>query len=145
MTSKSDKGKKSTAKTDKLSADLAEKKTSSKTKKQMEEDDEESEDGEEIELKPTSKKSGKATASKKGDAEDDEEDDGVDEKDDWEKPEEEKWDPDFEEFDIPKSKVKKSNGGKKAGDEDDLKLDEEFKEMGLFDETYGDDEEEDDY
>ena len=52
--------------------------------------------------------------------------------------EEEDWDPDFEEFDIPKSKVKKAaggaTGGKKAGkEEDDFSFeDDEFKDMDLF-------------
>ena len=36
------------------------------------------------------------------------------EADDWEKPEEEEeWDPDFDEFDVPKSKGKKSGGEKR--------------------------------
>ena len=114
MTSKSDKGKKPTGKIEKYAADPADKKTSSKSKKQMEE-------------------------------EDDDESDVEDEKDDWEKPEvEEEWDPDFDEFDVPKSKAKKVPGGKKATEEEDLKIDDEFKEMGLFDESF-DDEEEDDY
>ena len=68
--------------------------------------------------------------------------------DDWDKPEEEEsWDPDFEEFDIPKSKGKKSGGaGKKgAGDDDDLGLDEDFKEFDLFNDSEFDDEEEDDF
>ena len=66
--------------------------------------------------------------------------------DEWEKPEEEEnWDPDFEEFDVPKSKGKKSTtaGGKKAGDDDDFKLeDDEFKDL-FNDKGYDDDEEED--
>ena len=60
---------------------------------------------------PAAKKGGKAVATtkkKKGD-DDDDDDDAADEKaDDWEKvEEEEEWDPDFDEFDIPKSKGKK--------------------------------------
>ena len=66
--------------------------------------------------------------------------------DEWEKPEEEEnWDPDFEEFDVPKSKGKKSTtaGGKKAGEDDDFKLeDDEFKDL-FNDKGYDDDEEED--
>ena len=68
--------------------------------------------------------------------------------DEWEKPEEEEeWDPDFEEFDLPKSKGKKAGGvaGKKAADEEeDFKIDDEFKD--LFNDKGGyDDDEEDDY
>lgn len=50
------------------------------------------------------------TSSKKSDEDEDDEDidDGPD---DWESPEEEEeWDPDFEEFDVPKSKGKKTAG-----------------------------------
>ena len=74
----------------------------------------------------------------------------VEEVDDWDKVEEEDdWDPDFDEFDIPKSKVKKSTGtaggAKKAGkEEDDFSFeDDEFKDMGLFNDSV--DEEEDDF
>lgn len=146
MTSKSDKGKKPTGKIEKHAADPADKKTSSKSKKQMEEEDDDDElgDDEEMKTKSSVKKAGKATSSKK-DEDDDDESDVEEEKDDWEKPEvEEEWDPDFDEFDVPKSKAKKVPGGKKATEEEDLKIDDEFKEMGLFDESF-DDEEEDDY
>ena len=70
----------------------------------------------------------------------------MDEVDDWDKPEEEEeWDPDFEEFDLPKSKVKKAGGGVKKGkEEDDLGIDEEFKDLDLFNDS-GFDDEEDDY
>jgi DNA-directed RNA polymerase subunit delta len=66
--------------------------------------------------------------------------------DDWDKvEEEEEWDPDFDEFDIPKSKVKKAGPAKKAGgkaeEEEEFGFrDDEFKEMDLF----NDSEEEDD-
>jgi len=69
--------------------------------------------------------------------------------DDWEKvEEEEEWDPDFDEFDVPKSKTKKATTGgapKKTakGDDDDLGLDEDFKDLDLFGD--GDFEEEDDF
>jgi DNA-directed RNA polymerase subunit delta len=74
--------------------------------------------------------------------------------DEWEKPEEDdSWDPDFEEFDLPKSKTKKATGtggtgGKKAGkgNEDDLSMEEDFKDMDLFnDSAGGGDDEDDDY
>ena len=82
--------------------------------------------------------------------EDDEEGEDFDEVDEWEKvEEEEEWDPDFDEFDIPKSKTKKSTGGNtskktKAGEEDDLGLDEDFKDLDLFNDS-GFEEEEDDF
>ena len=52
------------------------------------------------------------------------------------------WDPDFEEFDVPKSR----KGGKKEGEEEeDFKFeeDEEFKDLDLFNDGGFDDEEED--
>ncbi|HNP53694.1 MAG TPA: hypothetical protein PKK69_03735, partial [Ferruginibacter sp.] len=77
---------------------------------------------------------------KKGD-DDDDDDDDEEVEDDWEKPEEEdNWDPDFDEFDIPKSKGKKASGTgtKKAGDDDDFKIDDDFKDLGFFDDMGGD-------
>jgi len=68
--------------------------------------------------------------------------------DEWEKPEEEddEWDPDFDEFDIPKSKGKKAAGPKKKGDdEDDFKVDEDFKEFDMFNDKDDFDEEDDDF
>ena len=59
--------------------------------------------------------------------------------------EEEEWDPDFEEFDLPKSKAKKSAGTSKksaGSDEDDFKMDDDFKDMDLFNDS-GFDEEDD--
>ena len=67
--------------------------------------------------------------------------------DDWEKvEEEEEWDPDFEEFDLPKSKGKKSPGKKPAAvDEDeDFKIDDEFKDI-FNDSDAGFDDEDDDF
>ena len=85
------------------------------------------------------------------DGDDDDDDMGEEEVDEWEKvEEEEEWDPDFDEFDIPKSKTKKSTGGNtskkttKGTDEDDLGIDEEFKDLDLFNDS-GFDEEEDDF
>ncbi len=77
----------------------------------------------------------------------DEEDDDVEEKaDDWEKPEEgdDDWDPDFEEFDLPKSKKAKSG---KAGVEEDPKIEEDDEFKDLFNETDGgfDDEDDEDF
>jgi DNA-directed RNA polymerase subunit delta len=147
MASKPGKEKKDTGKIipDKESS----KKESSKPKKQMEEDNDDDDvlEDDDTDVKPA-KKGGKAAASKKGKGDDDDDDDGPDEVDEWEKVEEEEnWDPDFEEFDIPKSKGKKSTGvaGKKAvaPDDEDFKIDDEFKDM--FDEGDGFDDEEDDY
>ncbi|MBC7848983.1 MAG: hypothetical protein H7Y31_04575 [Chitinophagaceae bacterium] len=124
------------------------KKASPKSKKQME-DDEDDEDIDEEETS-TATKAAKPTSKKKGEEDDD--DDaavGEDEVDEWDKPEEEEtWDPDFEEFDLPKSKVKKPAGGgtgaKKGKEEEELGVDEEFKDMDLFNDS-GFDEEDDDY
>ena len=86
----------------------------------------------------------------KSKVDDDDDDEDVDEKDDdWEKPEEgdDDWDPDFDEFDIPKSKGKKAAvpGKKKAEEEDDFKIDEDFKEFDLFNDKDEFDDEEDDF
>ena len=124
------------------------KKESPKSKKQEEiDDDDDDELNDDAEISTPAKKGSKASASsKKG--KDDDDDTEVEEKvDEWEKVEEEEnWDPDFEEFDIPKSKGKKSAGiaGKKVvEEEDDFKVDDEFKD--LFDGGDDFDSEEDDY
>ncbi len=72
-----------------------------------------------------------------GKGDDDADDDAEDEVDEWEKgeEEEEEWDPDFEEFDIPKSKGKKGGGKGDEEEEDDFKLDEDLNE---FDDLFGD-------
>lgn len=146
MASKPDKEKKPSGKTTTASGKDSEKNISSRPKKQMEEEDE-LEDTDEIETTPISKKGGKASpVSKKGKVDDDDEaaDDVVD---DWDKvEEEEEWDPDFEEFDLPKSKGKKAGGGaagKKGIDEEDFKIDDEFKDLGLFNDSNFDEEEDD--
>lgn len=78
---------------------------------------------------------------------DDDDDSDVDEKeDDWNKEDEaDSWDPDFEEFDLPKSKGKKAPGTSKGGveEEEDFKVDEEFKD--LFAGGSVDDDEDDDF
>ena len=55
--------------------------------------------------------------------------------DEWEKGEEgDDWDPDFDEFDVPKSAAKKSVGKKGGKDEDDdFKIDDDFKDLGFDD------------
>jgi len=147
MAPKSDKEKKA----GKTNPDLS--KPSSKKEvpqpKKEEEDDDIDELDEDIEETP--KKPGKAaaTSKKKKEDEDEEEDDAAEEVDDWEKvEEEEEWDPDFDEFDIPKSKGKKAapvgtTPKKGADDDDEFKIDDEFKDMFGNENNY--DEEEEDY
>jgi DNA-directed RNA polymerase subunit delta len=109
------------------------KKTSAKPKKV---EDEDLDDDEDVAPKKASKK-GK-------DDEDDDDEEDVEKDDDWEKGDdaEEEWDPDFEEFDLPKSKKGKSSKGE---EEEDFKVEEEedFKDMDLFNDGGFDDEEED--
>jgi hypothetical protein len=144
MATKPDKEKKSPGKTGSASAKEPVKKNSPKPKKSLEEDDIDEPDDDE-ETVSVSKKAGKPGASSKPKKEDDDEDGGEDEgPDEWEKPvEEDEWDPDFEEFDVPKSKIKKADtGGKKAVDDDFAFEDDEFKDL-FNDKDYDDDEEED--
>ena len=105
-------------------------KAAKKPKKEEEEDDD-------FEDEKPSK--GKKTTSEE------EEDDDVEEGDDnWNKDENEDWDADFDEFDIPKSKGGKVVKPKKGeSDEDDFKIDEDFKEFDLFNDSNGFDEEDD--
>ena len=150
MASKSIKGKNAGGKSAPNSGNEIPKKEPAKAKNELEDDEEFLDEEDETEsIKGSSKKTAKTT-SKKGKEEDD--DDEQDEKevvDEWEKPEEEdSWDPDFEEFDIPKSRGKKITpaGGKKAAaDEDDFALDEDLKEFDLFNDSGFDDEEDDDF
>ena len=79
---------------------------------------------------------------------DDDDDDDVEVADDWEKPEEDdNWDPDFDEFDVPKSKGKKITGKKAAKEEEEeFKVDDDFKDLGFDDLSGGGfDDEDDDY
>lgn len=70
------------------------------------------------------------SAKKAEEVEEDEDDEDLDEDgDDLDGEEDDAWDPDFEEFDLPKSK---KGGGKKDADEDeDFKIEEdpEFKDL----------------
>ena len=144
MASKSDKEKKVTGKASPASDKSSVKQESSKAKKQ-DEDDDDDEIGEDIAETPAKKKGAKV-ASKKSDEDDDEGDDASEAVDEWEKVEEEEnWDPDFDEFDVPKSKGKKAPGtpAKKAEEEDEFKVDDEFKDMFSDSDDFG--EEEDDY
>ena len=89
----------------------------------------------------------KKSAKKSKSDDDDDDDDAEEGDDDWNKEEEDDaWDPDFEEFDLPKSKGKKAPGvGKKpAEEEEDFKVeDDEFKD--LFNDGAVDDDEEEDF
>jgi sodium/potassium-transporting ATPase subunit alpha len=84
---------------------------------------------EEEEVESVSKKTSKVSGSE-GDDDNEEDVELDDEADGWNKADED-WDPDFAEFDLPKSKTaKKSPGGKKgAKDDDDFKIDDEFKDL----------------
>jgi nucleolin len=69
-----------------------------------------------------------------------------DEVDEWDKPEEEEnWDPDFDEFDIPRSRGKKAGKKESEEEEDDFKFDDDLKEFDLFNDSDYDDESEDDF
>ncbi len=134
MAPKSDKEKNDSRKSS-ASPKVNSEKPAPKAKKQPdEEDDEDDEDSDTPKAAP--KKGAKISSkSKKEDDEDDDDvDDDVEEVDEWEKAEEEaNWDPDFDEFDVPKSKTKKAAGGtKKAKRDDDLGVEEEFWDLNLF-------------
>lgn len=128
MAVKTDKEKKSASK---LSGRAKEDKLSTKSAKKKSLDEEED-----------------ANASDGDDNLNDEEDDLEEMEDDWGKADEEdNWDPDFEEFDMPKSKSpKKAAKGKKgnaADEDDDLGLDLNLEDDDLFNDK--DEFDEDDY
>lgn len=125
-------------------------KASPKPKKQFEEDEDDDLD---LDEPAAAAKGSKKAAGPAKNADDDEDDDLEDLEDDWNKEEdEEEWDPDFDEFDIPKSRGGKEDGpllGKKGkGEEfdDDFKLDDDFSDLdfgggkgkGGFDDDYDD-------
>lgn len=92
-------------------------------------------------------KTEKASSTSKQQAEDDPglDDEDLEVPDEWEKvDEDETWDPDFDEFDVPKSKTAKT-GGKKATEEDDFSSDDEFKDQGFFDDDAGGFDDDDNY
>ncbi len=108
---------------------LGSNKTAAKSKKQLDDDDLDIN-----EIEPSPKKTLKGSAKNQVEDNDEEDIDAEEEVDSRIKVEDEdSWDPDFEEFDLPKSKSsKKVSGGKKGGkeeEEDDFKLDDEFKDM----------------
>ena len=133
MTTKSDNEKKVAAKKSAVITKDTSEKDISKSKSGDDDDDDDLDDVEEPK-KSTSKS--KASKKKSLDDEDDDDEDVAEIEDDWEKPEEgDGWDPDFDEFDVPKSKGKKA--GAKKTEEDDLKMDDDFKEFGLFEDMDG--------
>ncbi len=76
-------------------------------------------------------------AKKKAASEEEEEEEPAD---DWEGTEEEEWDPDFDEFDVPKSRTGKSD----TKEEEDLNFEEEEEFNDLFDDEGFDEESSDD-
>ncbi|MDB5193184.1 MAG: hypothetical protein JWQ96_2747 [Segetibacter sp.] len=143
MAAKSDKDLKSSVK--KKAQPPAAKPSSATSKKKSEDEDVEDE---EMTILSTAKKSPKASAKSAVNHEDDEVE-VLGEFDDAEKVEEdEDWDPDFDEFDLPKGgSVKKAVGKKASKDEDeddDFKIDDEFKDM-FSKPKRGYDDEDDDY
>ena len=116
------------------SKDITEKASARSSKKNdINEEDEDA--GTDLE-EPTPKKA-KRKAVKGLNEEDDDEEDVVEPADEWEKTDDDNWDPDFDEFDVPASKIKKATSKKSKDDDDDLKLDDDFKEFGLFNEETG--------
>jgi DNA-directed RNA polymerase subunit delta len=147
MAIKPDKAKKAAEKTNSAPGKHPADKNNSKPKKVEEANEDDELFEEEVDKKPAAKSikgavAGAVAKKSTDEEEDDEVDDGPDE---WEKPEEEEeWDPDFEEFDVPQSKGRKSSSGKKGEiEEDDFKIDDEFKD--LFNDKDFDDDEEEDY
>ena len=100
------------------------KKSASKTKKQVDEEDIDFEDGKKA-MKSSKKSEG--LISRK----DDDEEDIEEENDNLKQGEEdEDWDPDFNEFDLPKSSKKTLVTRKSVKEDDDeFKVDEEFKDL----------------
>ncbi len=150
MTAKPGKDKKDTTRKSLPTDSAAESSASAKNKKSSEdEDDEDLGDDVKDADKKSSLKKPSASTKKKKENEDDDEGDAEEIEDTWDKGEEEdiNWDPDFDEFDIPKSKGTKKAGttDKKGGEEDDFKVDEDFKEFELFNDTVFDDDEDDDF
>lgn len=91
-------------------------------------DEEDLDDDEEVPVK--------GAGAKKEEDEEDVDDADAEEGDD-------EWDPDFEEFDLPKSR--KGAAGKEADEEEDFKVeeDEDFKELDLFDDGGFEDDDDD--
>jgi DNA-directed RNA polymerase subunit delta len=144
MASKSEKEKKAPLKKAAAPKKAAAKKSASKTEKKATDELDE----EDMLVSPAGKgTSVKGSSKKQASNEDDDDDEVADVEDDWEKPEEEDhWDPDFDEFDLPKSKTKKSSSGtaKSGKSTDEFGVDDDFKDMGLFDDL-GNDFDDDDY
>src|SRR5579871_1201159 len=148
MASKSDKDKKNIKKSAPQSPKENSGKSTAKSKKQVDDDDEDEDDDLSVAKTSSKKTAAPSSKSKKEEDEEDDFDGEEDEVDEWDKVEEEEWDPDFDEFDVPKSKAKKgsTSPAKKTGKGgDDLEFDEDFKDLDLFGEDSFDEEEEDDF
>ncbi len=121
-------GKEKTSKKD-ASPKLSEvKKSSAKPKKTLEEDDL---DVEEDETKLKAGKRSLSAKSKSDDADEAQDDfNDIEDEDNRKKgDEDEDWDPDFDEFDLPKSSKKIAPVKKSKDNEDDYKIDDEFKDL----------------
>ena len=112
-------------------SDAAAKKTSTKPAKQLDDAEDDLEETDEPKLK-----AGKKAGGIKSKSIDDDDIDAVDDIDDEEDThhkleESDDWDPDFAEFDLPKSSAKKGGIPKKSpkDDDDDFKVDDEFKDL----------------
>lgn len=110
---------------------LAQAKGRSPKKKTEDEDDD-------LDEEVAPKKGGKKAADDDDDIDDDDDFDGEEDDDD-------NWDPDFEEFDVPKSK--KGKGKAEEEEDDDFKIEEEedFSDMDPFTGGSGFDDDEEDY
>lgn len=124
-----------------------EKPNSVKSKESIEDEEDDlpqSDEGTPVSRTAVHNKSSKTTGSEEENGVDGEEVDDHEFEDEWEKGNSEDYDPDFEEFDLPKSKTK-SGKKKKSGEEDDFDFEDEFKDMDLFTESSFEDDDEDDF
>jgi len=106
----------------------AQNKKTLKQKKQTEEEPDNLEDSDKKAIKTTGKK---PTSSKDDFGEDNDIEGSIIEEDDTHRKteEDEDWDPDFNEFDLPKSVSKGSTAKKAPKDDDEFKIDDEFKDF----------------
>jgi DNA-directed RNA polymerase subunit delta len=105
---------------------------------------EDDEDEDELSARTVSKLAGKDSDGTEGEGENRDEEDIPEMDDEWEKANSEDYDPDFEEFDLPKSKNRPGKKGK-AGGEEDSDFEDELKEMDLFSDPSFEEEEDEDF
>ncbi|HVB02656.1 MAG TPA: hypothetical protein VNE41_02935 [Chitinophagaceae bacterium] len=110
------------------------------------EDDPELEDEMITDLPAVSGKKSEERGSNSADQEDKEGDEDEPEfEDEWEKGDsEEDFDPDFQEFDLPKSK-NKSGKKKKSGEEEEFDFEDEFKDLDMYTDPAFDEDDDDDF